>query len=360
VSASILFFAESQVGVGSVGQTLKRVAHRSADPRFDWVDITYRREDGREEVLPLPRHVSGIARGFLQVSAGLSRGRADVLVFLTHNPAVLHPMAIRRRPTVLWTDVTPLQLDEQADRYDLPREGGWLLPRLKRAAVQTTFRAAALCLGWSEWARRSLVESYGVPESQTGVLPPGIDLEVWRAPARTVRDAARLPRLLFVGGDFRRKGGRMLLDVFRHSLRGRCELDLVTREAVDEEPGVRVHRRLEPGSEPLLELYRAADLFVLPTLADCHSIASLEAMAMGLPVVLTRVGAAGEIVLQGQTGYLLPTEDGAELRRALESLLGDPARAAAMGARGLARVRERFDARRTLEGLSAAADSVRP
>src|SRR5262249_37290531 len=154
-----------------------------------------------------------------------------------------------------------------------------------------------------------------------------------------------LPRLLFVGGHFARKGGRLLLDVFRERLRGRCELDLVTRDDVPEEPGVRVHRGLQAGTPELLALYAGADVFVLPTRGDCFSIASIEAMATGLPVVVSAVGGIPEIVEEGESGHLIAPDDASGLIAALESLLSEPGRRAAFGRRGRQLAETRFDAR---------------
>ncbi|HMI92338.1 MAG TPA: glycosyltransferase family 4 protein, partial [Polyangiales bacterium] len=145
--------------------------------------------------------------------------------------------------------------------------------------------------------------------------------------------------------------GDLLLDVFRSQLRGRCELDLVTRDPVPEEPGVRVHRGMQPGSPELLALYAGADLFVLPTRGDCFSIASIEAMAMGLPVVVTAVGGIPEIVEEGQSGHLIAPNDPRALLAALAPLLADGQRRNAFGRRGRALVEERFDSRKTSERM---------
>jgi glycosyltransferase involved in cell wall biosynthesis len=156
---------------------------------------------------------------------------------------------------------------------------------------------------------------------------------------------------LFVGGHFQRKGGDLLLDVFRAHLRGRATLELVTRDAIADEAGVRVHRGLTPESPQLRELYRDASVFVLPTRGDCFSIASMEAMATGLPVVVSDVGGIAEIVEEGRSGYLMPVNDGRALRESLERLLADAERRRAFGARGRELVNERFDAEKTARQL---------
>jgi len=346
----LCFFAERQVGIGSVASVVRRIAEERSDLRLTWVDVTY--DPPRGPAL-LPAGARGILRGIAQTGEGLARGPHDALFFLTHNPAVFRHGALRRIPTCLWTAVTPVQLDEQAEQYLHRRTRLPPLRALKQLAVRRTFRLARRCLGWSEWARRSFVRDYGIPEEKTGVVAPGVDLSAWQMPARP--EPRAIPRLLFVGGDFARKGGRLLLDVFRDRLRGRAELDIVTRDAVADEAGVRVHRGLSAGSEPLRRLYREADAFVLPTFADCHSIASLEAMASGLPVVTTRVGANPEIVEAGETGFLVDAGDGASLAEALGTLVGDAGRARRMGACGRRRVERTFDARKTVERLVAEA-----
>lgn len=343
------FLAERQVGIGSAAAALEgQVRDR---PGVSWTDVTYVESGGLIERLPMLGRVGGTLRGFVQTGKALRAGPFDALFFLTHNPAVLRQGAIGRTPTVLWTDVTPALLDAQAEQYAHAVDHAPVVRALKHALVRRTFRRAAFSVGWSDWARRSFVNDYGVDETKTAVVPPGIDLLRWTMPARSANSSR--PRLLFVGGDFARKGGDLLLAVFREHLRGRCELDIVTRDAVREEDGVSVHRGLSAGSPSLLALYRAASAFVLPTRGDCFSIASLEAMAMGLPVVVSAVGGISEIVDSGRTGYLIEPGDGRALRESLEPLISDPSRAAAMGIAGRSRVEQHFDAKNTAARILA-------
>jgi glycosyltransferase involved in cell wall biosynthesis len=156
---------------------------------------------------------------------------------------------------------------------------------------------------------------------------------------------------LFVGGDFVRKGGDLLLKVFRQRLRGKAELLLVTRSALAEEPGVRSFRNVAPNSPALLGLYRDADLFVLPTRADCYSLVCMEALASGLPCVSTNVGGIADILDEGQTGHLVGVDDGAGLGDVLEALVTDPARRREMGVRGRETALRRFDSRENARRL---------
>ena len=347
MSPRFCFLTERQVGIGSAAGAMERYVRAQAN--VAWTDVTYVEDGGLLERLPLPERPRGTLRGFLQVRAALRAERFAALFFLTHNPAVLQPLALRRTPSVLWTDVTPALLDEQAEQYSHSVDRSATLRRFKTEMVRRTFQSAACCVGWSGWARRSFVRDYGVPEERTRVVPPGVDLARWQPFERA--EAGALPKLLFVGGHFERKGGDLLLAVFREHLRGRATLELVTRDAIAEEEGVRVHRGLTPESPKLRELYRDASVFVLPTRGDCFSIASMEAMATGLPVIVSDVGGIAEIVEHGRSGYLTPVNDGRALREGLENLLTDAERRRAFGARGRALVTERFDAEKTARRL---------
>ena len=89
-------------------------------------------------------------------------------------------------------------------------------------------------------------------------------------------------------------------------------------------------------------LFADHDLFVLPSANEAFPLVVLEAMMWALPVVATRVGAVGEIVIDGETGALVPAGDSASLAHALEAYLGSPEMRASHGAHGRARFSEKF------------------
>jgi glycosyltransferase involved in cell wall biosynthesis len=227
------------------------------------------------------------------------------------------------------------------------QEQGRLQERAKRALGRAVYRTATGLVGWSNWVKQSFVEDYGYREEDVAVIPPGVDVEQFVAGDRN----HNLPRILFVGGDFERKGGALLLDVFRQRLRGRAELILVTRDKVGTEPGVTVHNNVAANSPQLRELYATSDLFVLPTLADAFSLVAMEALAASMPVVATRVGGIPDIVLDGKNGYLLDAGDSAALGDAVEALVTDARRRRSMGEYGREDALERFDARENARRL---------
>ena len=90
---------------------------------------------------------------------------------------------------------------------------------------------------------------------------------------------------------------------------------------------------------------------VLPSRAEGFGLAAAEAAACGLPVVATRASSLPEVVLDGETGLLVPPEDPAALAEALERLLRDRQRSSRLGAAGRHHVATRFSRQRCLDHL---------
>jgi starch synthase len=93
----------------------------------------------------------------------------------------------------------------------------------------------------------------------------------------------------------------------------------------------------------VIQLLTHATVFVCPSLYEPLGIVNLEAMACGTAVVASRVGGIPEVVVDGETGLLVPPDDPAALAAAVNSLVADPDRAAAMGLDGRARAVADFD-----------------
>jgi glycosyltransferase involved in cell wall biosynthesis len=322
-------------------------------------------EGGRIERLPLPSSVRGTLRSTATLLGTLRGPRPDAVwtqVALPMLPFAVTRGRLRRIPIAYAIDCTPALLWGFGGQYPHVTDPAGPKGRLTAACLRLFYRRCAALLPWSAWAAGSMVRDYGADPERVHVVHPGVDLERWRPV--TGRAADGRAQLLFVGGDFERKGGPLLLDVFREHLRDRCELHLVTRADVPSEPGVHVHRGLGPTDPRLLALYQRCDVLVVPTLADCFSMAALEAMACGLPVVTSRVGGIPEIVVDGETGALVPPGDAGALATALRALAGDPDLRRTWGAAGRLRAEARFDAgaqaARTVALLAALAGRTEP
>jgi glycosyltransferase involved in cell wall biosynthesis len=296
-----------------------------------WLPIEYR--SGK---LPWTINGSWDARKALQ------RVLDQVDGIFIHTPTLssLSADLFRRKPTILSADGTPLNKRAMRLAYGLKPERR-AVEIAKQLTYRNVFARAQGFVAWSHWTKRSFVDDYGCREEDVAVIPPGIDVESFWCGERE----HELPRILFVGGDFHRKGGPLLLKIFRERLRNKAELILVTRDDIPEEPGLRVCRNVQPNSARLFELYREADIFALPTTADCYSLACMEALASGLPVVATNVGGIPDILLAGKTGYVIAPDDAEAFGDALETLVVEPARCRAMGVAGRQDALDRFDSR---------------
>ena len=339
-----LFVLEQHLGHRTYAQNLQRFVAPDVTLAAAWAPVHYAPSRAAWEKLPgLPASLRGGLRGRHEVRRALAENPHDVVFFNTQVPAVLGGRLSRCRPYVVATDLTPIQYDVIGKRYSHRADRFSPLAWYKRRVNQAVFRGAAKLLPWSSWAMSSLVRDYGVPPERVLVLPPGVDLELWRPGGAR---AAGPPRILFVGADFRRKGGPALLEAFGALRPGLAELVLVTRSEPSPAPGVVWHRGLEPNSPELVALYRSCDLFVLPTEAEAFGIAAVEACAAGLPVVASAVGGLPDVVAAGETGLLVPPGDVSALRAAVSALIDDAPRRLGMGRAGRARAESLFDARK--------------
>ncbi len=349
------FIMQQVLGHITAYRNLRQFVDGDASVAPTWTEVTYEEPGGWIERLPFaPPGVKGVARGALQVRGGLSKHAYDAVLFNSQSLCLFVRGYMRRVPSVIVTDVTPHQYDLMGAFYHHPQPGDSALARYKHRVNVDVYRSARLIVPWSHWTKGSLMDDYGVPEEKIVVIPPGVDVERWAPPPAELRGKHPLPGILFVGGDFERKGGSLLLDWFLTRGRGRCELHLVTRTPparAEEMPGLHVYTHLNANDPQLMQLYAESEMFVLPTLADCFGVALIEAMATGLPVVTTSVGGIPDIIEEGQQGFLIQPNDADALAGRMEQLLTDASLRRDMGVRARARVLTHFDAARNSQRL---------
>jgi glycosyltransferase involved in cell wall biosynthesis len=213
-------------------------------------------------------------------------------------------------------------------------------------------RSATGLLPWSDSVRRSLIEGYGVPAGRIEVLPPSVE-PPGEPNVPSAPDIAKSRRILFVGGDFARKGGRVLLEAYRRHLRGGYELHLVTASDVPPEPGVFVYRDIRAYTPEWIERWRKADVFAFPSTLETFGIVLLEALSFGVPVVSSRAGAAAEVLGEGSAGVLVDRLTPEGLAAAIRGVFADPSATGARVRRGTDRLDECYSIRQNARRLAA-------
>jgi glycosyltransferase involved in cell wall biosynthesis len=264
------------------------------------------------------------------------RDQADAALVHTQACASLSAGIMRRLPCVLSVDATVRQY--MALGYRPPDRFSGRVTELMGALETRALRAATGVMAWTRWTRDALVAEHGVEPTRVAVIHPGVDPELWGR-SRSERSAGGALRILFVGNDVRRKG----LDLLAEAA-GRLDgahVDAVTGDQVPSNDRLRVHRGVAPRSPELHRLYDQADVFALPTLGDAVPNVVVEAMASGLPVVASDVGAVREMV--GDAGIVIPAGDVEALSGALSRLADDPGERRALGRRARVRVSERYE-----------------
>lgn len=206
------------------------------------------------------------------------------------------------------------------------RRWGVDLPPVSRAHHRRSLESAELAdwvIGLSTFVTKSFIER-GLPAERTFVMPRPVALEQFK-PRERPRDPAAPLTLISTGGAHLRKGTPYLFEA----------LQMLQKEI----PGIRLqlNKTISPTMKPLLDRYgdlpidwfdkldhkhlpaklAAADLYVFPSLEDGLARAATEAMACGLPVILTHNTGAADLIEDGVNGSIIPIRDAAAIRDAV-------------------------------------------
>jgi glycosyltransferase involved in cell wall biosynthesis len=212
------------------------------------------------------------------------------------------------------------------------------------------YHGAAALFPLSERLRRSFIDDFGIPADRVRAIYAGPNLDPSRmAGVDAARAEPRPPTVLFVGLQFHRKGGDVLVDSFKR-LRERLPTARLLLAGVPigtvDQPGVtclgELDKNVPAGATALARAYACSDVFALPTRFEPFGIAFVEAMHFGLPCVGPSAWAVPEIIADGETGYTVPVDDVEALTDRLWRLLSDAALARAMGHAARQRARRLF------------------
>jgi glycosyltransferase involved in cell wall biosynthesis len=330
-------------------QNLRRWLTKDHTVEPTWMDVQPFADDIWQKVPFYAGRLSLRARSLVRTA--LQKEALDCLFYHTETSTLFSLGIMQRVPTIVSLDATPRNFKSIGKNYIGYQESTGVASKLKFEWYRKIFNTAVALVGWSNWVKESLVSDFGIEPDKVTVIPPGIELSQWSSTIKKVRTDNSL-KLLFVGAEFTRKGGQVVLEAFRRGLSDRCTLDIVTKEdIVVPDTGVCIHRNLTPNSPMLRQVFADADLFVFPTFADTTAIVIMEAMASGLPVVATNVGGLSEVVEDRVTGFLVPENDPGAIVEAVTTLANDPARLLAMGKAARARAENLFDAEKNYKAL---------
>ena len=233
--------------------------------------------------------------------------------------------------------------------------------------LERKVRLARFTVAISEFNRRILLRSGG-HSTPVHVVHCGVEPSAY--PYRGLKPPGTAPRLLCVAGLREYKGHRYLLHAMavREGPCSSARLRLVgdgplraELEQIAEQLGIadRVDFLGALPEDAVAAELAQADLFVLPSIvaADNNTegipVALMEALAMGVPTVATRVSGVPELVRDGETGLLAEPEDPASLRAALETLLTSQDEAEHMAKEGRGLVEREFDVERSARQLAS-------
>ncbi|WP_421654650.1 glycosyltransferase [Leptothermofonsia sp. ETS-13] len=277
----------------------------------------------------------------------LKQTHYSVLHFHTQALALASLDLIRKHPTVISLDMTAAQ----ASRIKTAPNLRWTYaPNLH--LEKRIYETAASMVTFSQAARQSVIEDYSIDPDKVRVIYPGVDLTKI-TPAE--KPSNQTPyRILFVGGDFERKGGQDLLTVFLETLADQAELHLVTKADITcSHPNIHIYRNITAYTPEWLSLYQQADVFVMPTYAEPFGWVFIEAMAAGLPIIATRISAIPEIVTHGETGFLVEPGDRHSLAKSIRTLMNNPALGQTMGMKGRKIAEQKFNAHTNFQILES-------
>ncbi|MDH7516025.1 MAG: glycosyltransferase family 4 protein [Bacteroidota bacterium] len=264
--------------------------------------------------------------GLVNMPSFIRRYRPDVIMVATFERFALVPVwyAVQRRIPLVYIVHAIVREENETLRPDMPA-----FVRYKDALVESfLFRKASLLCFFSEDSIRHARRVYNFPDHRIGIVDNGID-EVFLRSGAALRDENR-PFTIFFGGDPARpeKGW----DFFRSALSlidGPLHVEVVAKDGIPMKDipanvSVRVHRPMP--AEALAALFRSADCFVCASTFETFSIMTAEAMASGLPPIVTRTTGITRFIRDGENGFVVDYGDAPALAARIAALKRDPER----------------------------------
>jgi glycosyltransferase involved in cell wall biosynthesis len=235
------------------------------------------------------------------------------VLFYGVSPALFGYVATGNNRSYVVTDWTR-KLYEQI--WKSSASPGWLTQ-----IHQKILNSQKAVLGLTDAVVKQIAKDYNVPDSKLkkAKLPLGLDLKLFTHISEREDQEVRI---LFVGGDFHRKGGDLLLNWFKENYQPGLKMTMVTSFPVEEYPEITVERNVQYGETKHIEIYTSHDIFVLPTHYDAYPSVLGEAACAGLAILTTKNAlGASEVIRNGENGYICDSPEA--LLKKLKLLIKD-------------------------------------
>jgi len=248
----------------------------------------------------------------------------DVVLFATWEPMIGTYKYVKKTKIIVGFDLTPELSFKMVDVYDKLNNNFFFVRAIRSALKKIifkpfygkVFKSADYFLSWGgKWAKESVANDYGIDAGMVDILPRPVDTNFWIPSESLDADKNLKPILLFVGNDFKRKGGLFLLEIYKKELHPYCNLRIISNDeclkSVKIGNGVEICRGLTHDNiDEIKELYQTSDIFVFPTIRDAVPIVLAEAAATGLVILASdHLPGLQDIVKDNENGYLLTYGD---------------------------------------------------
>ena len=347
-AARVLHFVDALIRGGGE-QLLVALATRADRERFDPAVACFRREAYGDELEAAGRTVHVVPKrrafdlGLLVALVRLLR-REGIAVLHCHElqSATYGTLAGRLAGVPVVVTIHGIGIFSQ-------RRAGALLPRIGRWASRVVFVG--------HWLREAAAAEFGVRPRHATVIHNGVDVAAFAPAAADPELAAELrvpPGAPVVGSVGTLRAVKDYPTLLRAFARARARVlagggaERARLAALAGELGVAAPVRFAGDRGDVPRVLRLFDVFALSSRTEGISVALLEAMATGLPAVVTDTGGNPEVVGDGQTGRLVPVGDHERLGDALAGLLAEPERRRAWGQAARRRVVNEFSFDRML------------
>lgn len=245
---------------------------------------------------------------------------------------IIDPVVTREIPCYFYQDVSVDMLIRYYREHGKPR------PQFEMFSMDDLLRwrdrqrrmyeacAGVFCMSRS--LAESLVTESGLPPSKVHLVHAGVHVQPQRV-SEPPLDKQGQPMILFVGRDFFRKAGDLVVEAFQILRKGSFPRSKLVVAGPQKWP---LRGPIPPGviflgdaSWPILQQYYSfADLFCMPSRTEGFGIVFLEALCYGIPCIARKDPVLEETIQHGENGFLLEHDDPAELARLMKQALNDP------------------------------------